>query len=167
MLPSFGPAPSNRRAVGRASPQAIQPFASQRIPRFTIQRFNNSTIQQFNDSTIQRFNNSTIQQFNDSTIQYLITTWPAKAIAALTSITLPNSYLSYSAALFSFVCAAELNTDFSMKGLSPQEITAIVAAWQAKAISRNTMTELFRKGKVLPAEERARRADDTNDGIEN
>jgi hypothetical protein len=44
----------------------------------------------------------------------------------------------------------ELNTDFSMKGLSVQEITAIVAAWQAKAISRDTMTELFRKGEVLP-----------------
>jgi hypothetical protein len=44
----------------------------------------------------------------------------------------------------------ELNTDFSMKGLSAQEITAIVAAWQAKAISRDTMTELFRKGEVLP-----------------
>jgi hypothetical protein len=34
--------------------------------------------------------------------------------------------------------------------LSAQEITAIVAAWQAKAISRDTMTELFRKGEVLP-----------------
>ena len=44
----------------------------------------------------------------------------------------------------------ELNTDFSMKGLSAPEITAIVAAWQAKAISRDTMTELFRKGEVLP-----------------
>jgi hypothetical protein len=44
----------------------------------------------------------------------------------------------------------ELNTDFSTKGLSAQEITAIVAAWQANAISRDTMTELFRRGEVLP-----------------
>jgi hypothetical protein len=44
----------------------------------------------------------------------------------------------------------DLNTDFSTKGLSAQEITAIVAAWQANAISRDTMTELFRRGEVLP-----------------
>jgi hypothetical protein len=44
----------------------------------------------------------------------------------------------------------ELNTDFSTKGLSAQEIQAIVAAWQANAISRDTMTELFRRGEVLP-----------------
>ena len=44
----------------------------------------------------------------------------------------------------------ELDTDFSMKGLSAQEIQSIVAAWQAGAISRDTMTELFRRGEVLP-----------------
>ena len=44
----------------------------------------------------------------------------------------------------------ELNTDFSTKGLSAQEIQAIVAAWQANAISRETMTDLFRRGEVLP-----------------
>ena len=44
----------------------------------------------------------------------------------------------------------ELNTDFSTKGLGPQEIQAIVAAWQANAISRDTMTDLFRRGEVLP-----------------
>ena len=44
----------------------------------------------------------------------------------------------------------ELNTDFSTKGLGPQEIQANVAAWQANAISRDTMTDLFRRGEVLP-----------------
>ena len=44
----------------------------------------------------------------------------------------------------------ELNTDFSTKGLSTQEIQSIVAAWQAGAISRDTMTDLFRRGEVLP-----------------
>ncbi|MBI1176196.1 DUF4055 domain-containing protein [bacterium] len=44
----------------------------------------------------------------------------------------------------------ELNTDFSTKGLASQDIQAIVAAWQAGAISRDTMTELFRRGEVLP-----------------
>lgn len=43
----------------------------------------------------------------------------------------------------------ELNTDFSTKGLSAQEIQSIVAAWQAGAISRDTMAELFRRGEVL------------------
>jgi hypothetical protein len=44
----------------------------------------------------------------------------------------------------------ELNTDFSTKGLSAQEIQSIVAAWQANAISRDTMTALFRRGEILP-----------------
>lgn len=44
----------------------------------------------------------------------------------------------------------ELNTDYSTKGLSAQEITSIVAAWQAGAISRDTMNDLFRRGEVLP-----------------
>jgi hypothetical protein len=36
------------------------------------------------------------------------------------------------------------------KGLVSQDIQAIVGAWQAGAISRDTMTELFRRGEVLP-----------------
>jgi hypothetical protein len=44
----------------------------------------------------------------------------------------------------------ELNSDFTTKGLSAQEIQSIVAAWQAGAISRDTMTDLFRRGEVLP-----------------
>ena len=43
-----------------------------------------------------------------------------------------------------------LNTDFSTKGLASQDIQAIVVAWQAGAISRDTMTDLFRRGEVLP-----------------
>jgi hypothetical protein len=43
-----------------------------------------------------------------------------------------------------------LNTDFSTKGLASQDIQAIVGAWQAGAISRDTMTDLFRRGEVLP-----------------
>ena len=44
----------------------------------------------------------------------------------------------------------ELNSDFSTKGMSAQEIQAVVAAWQAGAISRDTMLDLFRRGEVLP-----------------
>jgi len=44
----------------------------------------------------------------------------------------------------------ELNTDFSTKGLSAQEVTAIVAAWQSGALSRDSMLDLFRRGEVLP-----------------
>ncbi len=43
-----------------------------------------------------------------------------------------------------------LNTDFSTKGLASQDVQAIVAAWQAGAISQDTMHELFRRGEVLP-----------------
>jgi len=45
----------------------------------------------------------------------------------------------------------QLNTDFEAKGLSSQELTAMVAAWQAGAISRETMFDVFRRGEVLPA----------------
>jgi hypothetical protein len=44
----------------------------------------------------------------------------------------------------------QLNTDFSTKGMDSLEIQAVVAAWQAGAISRDTMFELFRKGEILP-----------------
>ena len=44
----------------------------------------------------------------------------------------------------------ELNTDFSTKGLSSQEIQSIVAAWEAGAISREIMLDLFQRGEVLP-----------------
>lgn len=44
----------------------------------------------------------------------------------------------------------ELNTDFSLKGLTAPEIQAVVAAWQAGAISRDTMMNLFRRGEILP-----------------
>ncbi|HOC57297.1 MAG TPA: DUF4055 domain-containing protein [Verrucomicrobiota bacterium] len=43
-----------------------------------------------------------------------------------------------------------LNTDFSTKGLASQDIQAIVAAWQAGAISQDSMYDLFRRGEVLP-----------------
>src|SRR4030095_14283929 len=44
----------------------------------------------------------------------------------------------------------QLNTDFSLKGMSSQDLQAIVAAWQAGAISQDTMFELFRRGEILP-----------------
>jgi len=44
----------------------------------------------------------------------------------------------------------QLNTDFTPRGLPSDELTAIVAAWQAGAISRETMFDMFRRGEVLP-----------------
>ena len=44
----------------------------------------------------------------------------------------------------------QLNTDFSARGLASDEMTAVVAAWQAGAISQETMFDLFRRGEVLP-----------------
>lgn len=44
----------------------------------------------------------------------------------------------------------ELNSDFNTKGMSSKEISAVVAAWQSGAISRETMFDLFRRGEVLP-----------------
>jgi hypothetical protein len=48
------------------------------------------------------------------------------------------------------IVSVELNTDFSIRGLSSDELKAVVLAWQAGAISRDTMFDLFRKGEVLP-----------------
>jgi hypothetical protein len=42
-----------------------------------------------------------------------------------------------------------LNADFSVTGMSFQEIAALVAAWQAGAISQATMLDLFRAGEVI------------------
>ena len=43
-----------------------------------------------------------------------------------------------------------MNTDFSTKGMSATELTAVVNAWQSGAMSRDTMLDLFRRGEVLP-----------------
>jgi hypothetical protein len=48
------------------------------------------------------------------------------------------------------VVLLKINTDFTAKGLTSMELTAIVSAWQCGAISRETMFDLFRKGEVLP-----------------
>jgi hypothetical protein len=44
----------------------------------------------------------------------------------------------------------ELNTDYSTKGLSANELTAIVHAWQSGALSRDSILDVFRRGEVLP-----------------
>ena len=44
----------------------------------------------------------------------------------------------------------ELNTDFSTKGMSSQELVAVVNAWQTGGLSRDTMLDLFRRGEILP-----------------
>jgi hypothetical protein len=46
------------------------------------------------------------------------------------------------------VVAVELNTDFNTKGMSSDELNAVVAAWQAGAISRETMFEILQRGEV-------------------
>lgn len=53
-----------------------------------------------------------------------------------------------------------MNTDLGARAMSGEEITAVVGAWRAGAISRETMLERLKRGEVLPdnrsvAEERA------------
>jgi hypothetical protein len=48
------------------------------------------------------------------------------------------------------VVLLQLNTDFTARGMKSDEVTAVVAAWQAGAISQETMFDLFRRGEVLP-----------------
>ena len=56
--------------------------------------------------------------------------------------------------------AFTMNTDLSARAISGEDITAVVAAWRAGAISRETMLERLKRGEVLPegrtvAQERA------------
>jgi len=44
---------------------------------------------------------------------------------------------------------ATLNTDFNVTGMASAEITALVAAWQAGAISQESLLDLFRAGEVI------------------
>ncbi len=44
----------------------------------------------------------------------------------------------------------QLNADFSLKGMSSQDLQAVVAAWQSGALSKDSMFELFRRGEILP-----------------
>jgi hypothetical protein len=53
-----------------------------------------------------------------------------------------------------------MNTDLAARALSGEGLTAVVAAWQAGAISRESMLEALKRGEVLPegrtvAQERA------------
>jgi len=60
-----------------------------------------------------------------------------------------NSTEQYPDDIGSDLVLATLNTDFSITGMSALEITALVAAWQAGAISQTTMLDLFRAGEVI------------------
>jgi hypothetical protein len=53
-----------------------------------------------------------------------------------------------------------MNTDLSARAISGESLTAVVAAWRAGAISRQSMLEVLKRGEVLPegrtvAQERA------------
>ncbi len=62
-----------------------------------------------------------------------------------------NSTEELTAALGDERVMAQLNLDFTTRGMSSTELTAVVSAWQAGAISRESMFELLRRGEVLPA----------------
>jgi hypothetical protein len=51
----------------------------------------------------------------------------------------------------------KLNNDFGIEGMSSQDLQAVVGAWQAGAISRDTMFELFRGGDLAGWEDEWRR----------
>ena len=44
----------------------------------------------------------------------------------------------------------ELNTDYSTRGRTANQIVAIIQAWQSGALSRDSMLDIFRRGEVLP-----------------
>ena len=56
--------------------------------------------------------------------------------------------------------AFTMNTDLSARAISGESLTAVVAAWRAGAISRESMLEVLKRGEILPegrtvAQERA------------
>jgi hypothetical protein len=46
--------------------------------------------------------------------------------------------------------SVSLNTDYSTRGMAANEVVAVVKAWQAGALSTDSMQEVFRRGDVLP-----------------
>ena len=46
----------------------------------------------------------------------------------------------------------QLNTDYMPAGLTAQELTALMGAWQAGAISWNTLFDNLKRGEVIPAD---------------
>ena len=48
--------------------------------------------------------------------------------------------------------SVQLNKDFVDVAMTPQEITAMVAAWQSGGISRETLFYNLQRGEVIPAE---------------
>jgi hypothetical protein len=61
-----------------------------------------------------------------------------------------NSTQENPEALTDNVVVVALNTDFTTAGMDSNELRELVAAWQAGAISQDTMLELFRRGEILP-----------------
>ena len=45
----------------------------------------------------------------------------------------------------------QLNTDFSLQGMTSQDLQAVVAAWQSGAISRDTLLHNLRTGEIVPS----------------
>ena len=45
---------------------------------------------------------------------------------------------------------SKLNTDFETAHLNGNDLTALVSAWQAGAISRDTLLHNLRQGEILP-----------------
>jgi hypothetical protein len=43
-----------------------------------------------------------------------------------------------------------LNLDFDARGMSGKDLTAVVAAWQAGALTVEQMQDVLRRGEVLP-----------------
>lgn len=57
----------------------------------------------------------------------------------------------------------ELNTDFDLAKMSPEEVTAVMAAWQGKAISFTEMRFALKKGGVAFQEDEEARAENDSD----
>lgn len=57
----------------------------------------------------------------------------------------------------------ELNTDFDLAKMSPEEVTAVMAAWQGKAISFTEMRFALKKGGVAFQEDEDARAENDSD----
>lgn len=46
-------------------------------------------------------------------------------------------------------CSIKLNTDYLPSGMTPQELTALMAAWQSGAISKQTLFENLKRGEIV------------------
>jgi hypothetical protein len=63
-----------------------------------------------------------------------------------------NTYLQWCTSKTEIDMPVGINTDFDISGMTPQELTALVSAWQASGISKRVLFYNLKQGEMTPAD---------------